>query len=194
MLLAQRVLLQTWSGGQTQSPPTIPNWAGQWGTIAGSAFAGGRPPVQTASQLFLAQTGVTLPSLANATVQADSSDFELFQYVFVPLTQAQLTELVDDVNQAIATNVATEGVLSTVAAVSSTEALLRMGPVPAPPNGWSSFLVEEAYGGQEPGALDVTFPILVQLITSRTTMSDEIFQEALLLLPSACTTPQPPSP
>jgi hypothetical protein len=192
VLLVQRVLVQTRSGGRSQ-PATIPAFAGQWGPIAGSVASSSQPVQSVAARLFYAQTGVALTAASGGRVFSDENDFELAQTVVVPETEAELARLAEEVNQAIAAGAPQEGVLSSVESVPLGDAVARLGPVAPPEGGWPSYIVRAAFGGQMPGALDVEFPILVQQIAFRTQMVSDAFQTALLLAARSCgEAPGPP--
>jgi hypothetical protein len=184
VLLAQRVLLQTWSSGRTQGP-TVPAFAGQWGPFFGSPSASGAS-VQSAVRLFAAQTAQPLPSATKATVQADQSDFAVTEYVIVRMSAAALDQLAAAAAQAIAARTPPQGVLSTVEAMSLPEAVDRLGPAPPPPDGWEAFVIEQAFGGQQPGPLDTEVPTLTAMLTYRTVQTSDTFQQALLLAGRVC--------
>lgn len=185
VLLAQRVLLQTWSGGQTQ-PPTVPSFAGQWGPVFGSPSASGSSVQQAAVRLFAAQTAQPLPNAAKATVQAEQSDFVMTEYVIVPMSEAVLDRLAAATAQAIVSRAPQQGVLSTVESLSLPEALERLGPIAPPADGWEAFVVAQAFAGQQPGPLDIEVPALTTMLTYRTVQTSDTFQQALLLAGRVC--------
>jgi len=156
--------------------------------ITGSAVTGGMSVQQAAARLFYAQTGVALPA-SSASVEADPNDAETTQVVVMTMSASELTMLATLAGQAIAAGTAPEGVLSSVEAISTVDAVARLGPVPPPPGGWAAFVVNQVYGGSPPGALDTVFPLLVSQIAQRTQSSPDIFESALLLALRDCANP-----
>lgn len=61
------------------------------------------------------------------------------------------------------------------------EALQLFGPAPPPPGGWMEYVVQNAFGGVMPGPMDASFPILVNMLTTRAATTTDAFQEALFL-------------
>jgi hypothetical protein len=168
---------------------TIPTWAGQWGSIVGSPAGAGQTLPQVAAQLFYSQTGTALPDAATALVISDSTDFEVTRVVVVPTSEATLAVLARSAAQAIAANATQEGVLSEVEDLPIADAVERLGPVPTPPSGWETFIINTVYGGVVPAPFDLVLPLLVNQISLRTKSTPEIFQTALLLAAQHCADP-----
>lgn len=182
VLVVQRTLLQTRSNGRTQAA-SVPAWAGQWGMIAGSPSASGGTVQQNAAALLAAQTGQSFPSgsILRVDIASDPSDFASTQYVIVQMSESALEQLASGASAAIGAGTPPQGVLAAAEAVSFPEALQLFGPVVPPADGWTAYVVENAFGGVMPGPLDTTFPILVTMLTTRTQQTTDAFQEALLL-------------
>lgn len=184
LFLVKRVLVENANGAVTQ--PSVPAWAGQWTPVAGSPEITTASTITLALRLFAAQTGQTIPGASAAIVQADQSDLEVAKIVIVPTTEAVLAQLAAAAAQAIATGSPSQRVLDEVDVLSSTEALERIGPVPAPPDGWASWVVANVYAGTTPDGLDTTFPVLVSLLSARSVQPATLFRQALLGVGTAC--------
>lgn len=187
VFLGRRTLVESPNGAVGAGvPPFVPAWAGQWTPVAGSLEVTTTSTITLAARLFAAQTGQTIPGASAAIVQADQTDLEVVKVVVVPTTEAVLEQLVAAAEQAIATGAPSQHVLDEVAVVSGAEALERIGPVSPPPDGWAAWVVTNVYGGTTPGALDVTFPVLVAQLSARSVQLATPFRQALLGAGTAC--------
>jgi hypothetical protein len=166
--------------------PFVPAWAGQWTPIVGSAPVTSTSLITLASRLFAAQTGQPLPNTSAAVVRSDLSDDQASQVVLVPMSAARLERLAADAQQTLGTGSTQQGWLAEVQVMTLGEALLRIGPVPPPANGWAAYVVQQVYGGMSPGALDTTFPLLVSMVSARSVQPATPFQQAFLGIGNAC--------
>lgn len=182
VLLGRRVFVQ----GTSTSTPSVPAWAGQWTPVTGSPELTTTSVITLALRLFAAQTGQTIPGASGAIVRADTSDAEVAKIVIVPTSEAALTQLAAAAEQAIAAGSASQDVFAEVAVLPTVEAVERLGPVAVPPGGWAPWVIENVYGGAAPSALDVAFPLLVNLLAARSMQPATLFQQAFLGVGAAC--------
>lgn len=186
ILIAQRQLIQTRSGGRTVKGK-IPEWAGQWGLI-GDAQAKGESAEATGIRAFREQTGLDLSDrdvrsnfmLHNQSmVSAETADYMPFNVLCVFTTRGALQLVQSVISDTLGTDQVTEGILAAADIRSVASARTMLGPRQPPPKGWRSFLVQNYFGGTAPGAFNTEIDELTQLITSRAAQDNSFFSTAL---------------
>lgn len=204
LLLVRRQFIQTRVGGRRVAG-VIPDWAGQWGCIAGQPMSG-QTIVQGAYAVFLAQTGIDLadPQTAaaygmDATSAQDLQDanYNPVPTLYVRCTASGLASLARDIQGKLQDNQPAEGVLLEAQVKRLSEAKSLIGPVPPPPDGWRNFLIRNHWGGKAPGQLNTEIDALTATIAANTAARPTGFLLALDSIPRhhdiPIPTPVPPA-
>ncbi|WP_420405589.1 hypothetical protein [Nisaea sp.] len=186
ILLARRQLIQTRSGGRTIRG-RIPEWAGQWGLI-GDAQGKGESAEATGIRAFREQAGLDLSDrdvqsnfmLHNRSlVSAETAEYTPFNVLCIFTTRGALQLAQSVVSDALGTEQVTEATLAEVEIRTVTSARNMLGPRRPPPKGWKSFLVQNYFGGTEPGAFNTEIDELTRLIATRAAQDNSFFAAAL---------------
>lgn len=196
ILLAERQLIQRKIDGKsfdgkTGPWPRIPHWAGQYVLIGGSGQES-EPSREAALDLFYEQTGVELTDAQMASyglvepaipVVHKDKNYNSFWVLNVQLSGPGLQALATDIARNIDNKDVYDGVLRKVSVFVGEQASEKIGPIDPPADGWRTFLVENYFGGRQPGGFNTTIDILQSRITKRSVQDSGWFKTAINTIP-----------
>ncbi len=170
----------------------IPKHAGQWTLVEGAASSS-TSAEGAACALFRERTGIDLadPDITDRYSLSEPKIEKLQDAKYTPLTVYYIRatpEGLDALAGQVEANLdepsrLVDGVYSDAQVVRLSQALVQIGPIAAPQDGWSAFILRNYYGAQAPGALDTVYPTLVQQIAKRSRASGDLYRVALQNLP-----------
>jgi 8-oxo-dGTP pyrophosphatase MutT (NUDIX family) len=164
ILLAKRQFIQRIIGGEafngkTGPWPRIPDWAGQ-NVVIGGAGKEMEPAEEAARRLFREQTGVDLSdaqletygwTLPPKLVLYHDKNYNSFSVRYLPLSETGLLTLLREIAENIDNRHVHSGVLRKVSVFVGGTVFEKIGPIEPPADGWRAFLVENYFGGRQPG-------------------------------------------
>ncbi|MEJ2693784.1 MAG: hypothetical protein P8166_12185 [Candidatus Thiodiazotropha sp.] len=196
MLVRRQFIQQRVDGQRVQG--VIPEWAGQWGLVAGRATES-KSTQESAYALFLAQTGVNLGDSQTVSLydvvstevkNLQDSNYNPVPVFYVECSAKGLATLVQGIQDNLQKNLPAEGVLQVAEVKRLPDAKSLVGPVSPPPDGWQNFLIQNYWGGKPPGQLNTEIDKLTATITARSAQPPTEFLLAIDNLPA--TGVQPP--
>ncbi len=195
MLLAKRHLIQRLIKGQKFNTskgvwPLIPEWAGQW-VVIGGAGLDSESGEEATRRLFREQTGVNLADGQTADYGIVEQQLKLFTddnydnfiVLYLKLTGSGIQTLAANATQNIDDRSVYDGVLEMVDVEFGPLALQKIGPIKPPADGWRAFLVQNYFGGQQPGMLNTTIDTLEMQIKKNSTQDATWFKTAIEAVP-----------